>query len=71
MPDYEAMYFRLFNAVTDAVEELQRLNFGTAVEILKRAQQDGEDSYVAGEETETLDRDGEKAQDMDTRRRRR
>ena len=51
MPDYEKMYFRLFNRVTDALAELERLNFGAAAEILKAAQQAGEDSYVEGEET--------------------
>lgn len=38
MPDYEKMYFRLFNRVTDALAELERLNFGAAAEILKAAQ---------------------------------
>ena len=52
MPDYKTMYFRLFNAVTDAVEELQKLNFGAAAEILKAAQQAGEDSYVEAAEAE-------------------
>ena len=52
MPDYKTMYFRLFNAVTDAVEELQKLNFGAAAEILKAAQQAGEDSYVEAAGTE-------------------
>ena len=52
MPDYKTMYFRLFNAVTDAVEELQKLNFGAAAEILKAAQQTGEDSYVEAAEAE-------------------
>lgn len=50
MPDYEAMYFRLFNRVTDALAEMEKLNFGTAAEILKAAQQAGEDSYVEGGE---------------------
>lgn len=56
MPDYKTMYFRLFNAVTDAVEALQKLNFGTAAEILKAAQQAGEDSYAAGEEETEIDK---------------
>ena len=53
MPDYEAMYFRLFNRVTDALAEMEKLNFGTAAEILKAAQQAGEDSYVEGVEIQT------------------
>ena len=51
MPDYEKMYFRLFNAVTDALDALAGLNFGTTAEILKTAQQAGEDSYVEAGET--------------------
>ena len=51
MPDYETMYFRLFNRVTDALAELEKLNFGAAAEILRAAQQAGEDSYVEAAET--------------------
>ena len=51
MPDYEVMYFRLFNRVTDALAELEKLNFGAAAEILRTAQQAGEDSYVEAEGT--------------------
>lgn len=50
MPDYEKMYFRLFNRVTDALAEPEKLNFGAAAEILKAAQQAGEDYYVEGGE---------------------
>ena len=34
MPDYEKMYFELFNRVSDAIE------------ILQKAQQDAENAYV-------------------------
>lgn len=38
MPDYRAMYFRLFNHVTDAIR------------LLQQAQLEGEDSYISGED---------------------
>lgn len=38
MPDYKSMYFSLFNSVTDAIE------------ILKAAQQKGEDTYINNNE---------------------
>ena len=34
MPDYKAMYFKLFNKVTDAID------------ILQKAQIEGEDDYI-------------------------
>ncbi len=40
---YEKLYYRLFNAVTDALEEL---NYGRAAELLKTAQRDGEEFYI-------------------------
>ena len=30
MPDYKAMYLLLFNAVTDALEKMDRQNYGEA-----------------------------------------
>lgn len=50
MPDYERLYFRLFAAAADAVEALERQDFGTAKEILVRAQQEAEERYLAAEE---------------------
>ena len=40
--DAEARYHLLFNRITDAIEELEALNFGRAKEILILAQQDAE-----------------------------
>ena len=37
MPDYKAMYFRLFNQVSDAIE------------LLKAAHMEGEDAFVEDE----------------------
>ena len=37
MPNYQKMYTTLFNAITDALEELDRANFGVARQRLIRA----------------------------------
>ena len=53
MPDYETMYFHLFNRVTDAVRELEKQNYGNAKDILIKAQQEAEEDYlVADTDTE-------------------
>ena len=53
MPDYETMYFHLFNRVTDAIRELEKQNYGTAKAVLIKAQQEAEEDYlVAGTDTE-------------------
>ena len=38
MPDYEKMYFELFNKITDAIE------------LLKEAQRDAEEKFVSSEQ---------------------
>ena len=40
--DYRAMYYRLFNRVSDAIE------------ILQKAQQEGEDAFIEGGFSEAL-----------------
>lgn len=47
MPDYKTMYYHLFNRVTDALRELERQNYGLAQELLKQAQQEGEEAYIS------------------------
>ena len=49
---YNRMYTRLFNAVTDALVEMERQNFGAAHQLLVQAQQDCEDIYLDTEEPE-------------------
>lgn len=51
MENYQEMYFHLFNAVTDALEQLDQHNYGIAAEKLKAAQLQGEDSYIRAEES--------------------
>lgn len=46
MPDYEKLYFQLFAAMADAVEVIKTANYGTAKEILIRAQQEAEEDYI-------------------------
>lgn len=46
MKVYEKMYYHLFNAITDALGELERCNYGSAEELLKKAQQEGEELYL-------------------------
>ena len=46
MPDYQKMYFQLFNAITDALENLEQQNYGLSAECLKAAQVNGENAYL-------------------------
>lgn len=43
---FEKMYFTLFNSITDALEQLERQNYGAAAELLRRGQQEGERIYL-------------------------
>ena len=47
MPNFEKMYFQLFNAITDAIEEAEKMNFGQAKFILIKAQQKCEETYIS------------------------
>lgn len=53
MPDFEKMYLHLFNGITDALTQLERTNYGIAAEILRTAQQDGEEMYLEDDPEET------------------
>ena len=44
--DYQQLYHRLFNGITDAVEALGHQNYGMAKDILIAAQCDAEDLYI-------------------------
>ena len=46
MPNYQKLYTLLFNAVTDALTELEQLNVGTAKAMLIAAQQQAEELYI-------------------------
>lgn len=49
MIDYKKLYLLLFHAITDAAEQLDALNIGTAKEILISAQQNAEELYITSE----------------------
>ena len=53
MEDYQKMYTTMFNAATDALNALDRLDIGRAKELLMQAQLKAEGEYLAsgGEET--------------------
>ena len=46
MPDYKKLYFKLFAALADAVEELENGQPFAAKERLIRAQQEAEEEYI-------------------------
>ena len=46
MADYDKMYSLLFNAITDALEKLEKQDFGDAKDILISAQQKTEELYI-------------------------
>lgn len=48
--DYQKLYTTMFNAVTDALEELEALNIGKARELLKTAQIAAEEQYLEADE---------------------
>lgn len=47
--DYEKLYHLLFNAITDALKQMESQNFGTAKETLITAQQEAEELYISAE----------------------
>ena len=49
MPDYKKMYLLLFNAITDALENLSDNNYGAARDLLIAAQQQTEELYINAE----------------------
>ena len=44
--NYEKLYHLLFNAITDALEQMEKQNYGTAKETLIAAQQQAEEIYI-------------------------
>ena len=53
---YEKMYYKLFNAITDALEQMESLNYGLAERILRDGQRKAENIYLGGEEEEESER---------------
>jgi hypothetical protein len=50
MPDYQQLYFQLFAAAADAVEAMEKANYGQAKEVLISAQQKAEEQCLDGEQ---------------------
>lgn len=46
MMEYQKMYLALFNAITDALTEIERMNYGNAIKILQKAQVKTEAIYI-------------------------
>lgn len=46
MVNYEKLYHILFNAMTDALEQLKDRNYGEAENTLKAAQRNAEELYM-------------------------
>ena len=46
MPDYEKMYHLLFNAITDALTQMESQNYGNVKDALISAQQKAEEIYI-------------------------
>ena len=44
--NYEKMYHLLFNAITDALEQMEKQNLGSAKDLLTTAQQKDEEIYM-------------------------
>ena len=53
MVDYQKLYSIIYNAATDAVNELKENNYCKALEILILAQQTTEEIYICADEEET------------------
>ena len=43
---YEKMYHLLFNAITDALEQMEKQNLGSAKDLLTTAQQKTQEIYM-------------------------
>ena len=43
---YQELYSLMFNAVTDAIAQMEKQNYGNAKEILVRAQVNAEERYL-------------------------
>lgn len=47
---YQKMYYRLFNAITEAMQHILRMEYAQAYSILQEAQAETEELYLTGEE---------------------
>ena len=47
---YQRMYYKLFNAMTDAIKAVKEQNYGVACDIMQKAQQEAEEIFLDEEE---------------------
>lgn len=47
---YRKMYYLLFNAITTAIEEIRKRNYGNAEKLLIQAQQETEELFLSDED---------------------
>ena len=52
------MYFLLFNKITDALDAIEKCNYGAAADILMSAQAEAEELYVGSKNKERPDSAG-------------
>ena len=52
MSEYQKPYLILWGAITRALEEMKRQNYGRAYDILLNAQRDAEEAYLSWQENE-------------------
>lgn len=50
MVDYEKLYKNLFNGITEAIDSLEKQNYGSARLDLIKLQQEAEDFYIQADE---------------------
>ena len=61
MEDYAKLYHLLFNAITDALEQMNAQNFGSAKEALISAQQKAEEIYITAKTKKAVPLSGERS----------
>ena len=49
MTDYQKMYLTLFNAITDALAQIENQNYGDVKSTLIAAQQKAEEMYITAQ----------------------
>ena len=49
MTDYQKMYLTLFNAITDALAQIENQNYGDTKSTLIAAQQKAEEMYITAQ----------------------
>ena len=53
MSNYQTLYSKLFNAITESLKTLERMDYGTTKKLLIEAQQQCEELYIQSEDDET------------------